>query len=135
MAGYSKTPTWEKLGIKEGMRVIHLHALENYSRVLGKLPQGAILEDRLRGNASFSHYFTKNKIELSNDFPKLKKALLPNGALWISWPKGASKVSTDLNDNIVREIGLGNGLVDVKVAAVDEIWSGLKFVSRLKDRK
>lgn len=135
MAGYSKTPTWKKLGIREGMRVIHLHAPENYPRILGELPQGAILEDKLRKNVSLIHYFTKEKSGLSRDFPKLKKALLPDGALWISWPKGASKVPTDLNENIVREIGLGSGLVDVKVAAVDEIWSGLKFVFRLKDRK
>ena len=71
----------------------------------------------------------------SGDFPKLKMALLADGALWISWPKAASKVATDLNDNVVREIGLKNGLVDVKVAAVDEVWSGLKFVYRRKDRK
>jgi hypothetical protein len=135
MAGYSKAETCKKLGIKEGMRVIHLHAPENYPQLLGELPQGAILQDKLRENATFIHYFTMDKGGLSNDFLKLKKALLPNGALWISWPKGASKVPTDLNENIVREIGLRNGLVDVKVAAVDEIWSGLKFVFRLKDRK
>jgi len=135
MAGYSKNPTWKKLGIKEGMRVIHLHAPENYPQLLGELPLGAILEDKLRKNASFIHYFTKNKSGLSSDFLKLKKALLPDGALWISWPKGAAKVPTDLNENIIRELGLRNGLVDVKVAAIDETWSGLKFVFRLKDRK
>jgi hypothetical protein len=135
MAGYSKTPTWKKLGIKEDMRVIHLHSPENYPQLLGKLPQGAILDDNLRKNASFIHYFTKDKSALSNDFLKLKEALLPDGALWISWPKGASKVPTDLNENIVRDIGLRSGLVDVKVVAVDETWSGLKFVYRLKDRK
>lgn len=117
------------------MRVIQLHAPENYRRLLGKLPQGAVLEDKLRENASLIHYFTKNKSALSEDFLKLKEALLPDGALWISWPKGASKVPTDLNENVVREIGLRSGLVDVKVAAIDEIWSGLKFVFRLKDRK
>jgi len=135
VAGYSKTPTWKKLGIKEGMRVIHLHAPENYPQLLGKLPRGAVLEDKLRKSASFIHYFTKDKSGLSTDFLKLKEALVPDGTLWISWPKGASKVPTDLNENIVRDIGLRGGLVDVKVAAVDEIWSGLKFVYRLKDRK
>jgi hypothetical protein len=135
MAGYSKTPTWKKLGIREGMRVIHLHAPENYPQILGELPRGAILEDRLRKNASFIHYFTKVKSGLSRDFPKLKEALVPDGALWISWPKGASKVTTDVTENVVREIGLKGGLVDVKVCAVDETWSGLKFVFRLKDRK
>jgi len=135
VAGYSKTPTWKKLGIKEGMRVIHLHAPEDYPQLLGELPLGAILEDKLSKNAAFIHYFTKEKSSLSSDFLKLKKALLPDGALWISWPKGASKVPTDLNENIIRELGLRSGLVDVKVAAIDETWSGLKFVFRLKDRK
>jgi hypothetical protein len=135
VAGYSKTPTWKKLGIREGMRVIHLHAPENYPQLLGELPQGAILQDKLSKGASFIHYFAMDKRGLSNDFLKLKKALLPDGALWISWAKGASKVPTDLNENIVRDIGLKSGLVDVKVAAVDETLSGLKFVFRLKDRK
>jgi hypothetical protein len=134
MAGYSKSPTWKKLGIKEGMCVTHLHAPEIYARILGELPQGAVLVNRLGRNAAFIHYFTKGKSALSRDFPKLKEALLPGGALWISWPKAASKVPTDLTDNVVREIGLKNGLVDVKVAAVDETWSGLKFVYRAQDR-
>ena len=117
------------------MQVIHLHAPENYPQLLGELPCGAILEDRLRKSASFIHYFTKVKSSLSKDFPKLKEALVPDGTLWISWPKGASKVTTDVNENVVREIGLKGGLVDVKVCAFDETWSGLKFVFRLKGRK
>jgi hypothetical protein len=133
--GCSKNPTWKKLGIKEGTRVIFLHGPGNYPQILGDLPRDAILENRLRKNASFIHYFTKDHCCLLNDFPKLKAALLPDGALWISWPKSASKVPTELDDKIVREIGLRNGLVDIKVAAIDEIWSGLKFVYRLKDRK
>jgi hypothetical protein len=135
MAGYSKTPTWKKLGIREGMRVICLHAPENYPRLLGKLPPGAILESKLRKNAALIHYFASESSALAGDFPKLKAALLPDGALWISWPKAGSKVPRDLNDNAVREIGLKNGLVDVKVAAVDQVWSGLKFVYRRSDRK
>lgn len=135
MAGYSKTPTWKKLGIKEGMRAICLNAPENYARILGELPQGAVLETKLRKRAPFIHYFSKDKSALARDFPKLKDALLPDGTLWISWPKAAAKVPTDLNENVVRETGLENGLVDVKVAAVDDVWSGLKFVYRLKDRK
>lgn len=134
MAGYSKTPTWKKLGIEEGMRAIHLHSPKNYPQILGELPSGAALEQKLTKNAAFIHYFSKDKGALDGDFPKLKSALLPHGALWISWPKAASKVPTDLNENVVREIGLRNGLVDVKVAAVDDVWSGLKFVYRLKDR-
>jgi hypothetical protein len=135
VAGYSKTATWKKLGIKEGTQVISLHAPETYAQILGELPRGAVLENQLGKNAVFIHYFTKDKSALNRDFPKLKKALLPDGALWISWPKAASKAPTELNDQAVREIGLKNGLVDVKVAAIDEVWSGLKFVYRLKDRK
>lgn len=135
MPGYSKNPAWKKLGIKEGTRVIFLHGPDNYPQILGELPRGALLENRLRKNSSCIHYFAKEQRRLLSDFSKLKAALLPDGALWISWPKGASKVPTDLNDKVVREIGLRNGLVDIKVAAIDEIWSGLKFVYRLKDRK
>jgi hypothetical protein len=133
--GYSKNPTWKKLGVKEGMRVIFLHGPKNYPQILGELPHGAILENRLRKNSSFIHYFAKEQRRLLSDYPQLKAALLPDVALWISWPKAASKVPTDLNDKIVREIGLRNGLVDIRVTAIDEIWSGLKFVYRLKDRK
>jgi hypothetical protein len=135
VAGYSKTPLWKKLGMKEGMRVIHVHAPENYSQLLGKLPRAVLLETKLREDVALIHYFAKTKSALVRDFPRLKKALLPDGALWISWPKATAKVPTDLSDNVVREIGLKGGLVDVKVAAIDETWSGLKFVFRLKDRR
>jgi hypothetical protein len=135
MGAYSRTPAWKKLGIRKGMRVIHLHSPRNYAEVLGKLPQGTTFDTRLHKDAALIHYFAREQSSLSYDFPQLKKALCPDGALWISWPKTASKVPTDLNDNVVREIGLKNGLVDVKVAAIDEIWSGLKFVYRRTDRK
>lgn len=117
------------------MRVIHLHAPQNYTKILGRLPQDAILSQRLHKDVSLIHYFASEESALSRDFPKLKEALRPDGALWISWPKAASKVPTDLTDNVVRAIGLKNGLVDVKVAAIDETWSGLKFVYRMGDRK
>jgi hypothetical protein len=87
------------------------------------------------GPLDFVQFFTKERAELEAEFPALKQAIASNGSLWISWPKKASKVATDLNENIVREVGLAHGLVDVKVCAVDEIWSGLKFVFRVKDRK
>ena len=80
------------------------------------------------------HCFVKNKRQAVNTIPALKHKISPRGALWVSWPKGSSGVSTDLNENVLREIGLKTGLVDVKVCAVDETWSGLKFVYRLKDR-
>jgi hypothetical protein len=90
------------------------------------------LSEKLGIKAGMIHYYTDSKSDLEKQFPALKKLLAADGTLWISWPKGKT---TDLNGNIVRDIGLKNGLVDVKVIAVDEIWSGLKFVYRLKDRK
>jgi len=101
---------------------------------LGELPAKATTAKLLKGPCDFIQFFTTDKSVLDSAFPKLKKNLELAGTLWISWPKGASQVKTDLNENVVREIGLSNGLVDVKVCAVDEIWSGLKFVYRLKDR-
>jgi hypothetical protein len=91
----------------------------------------ALPEDR---SLDFIHYFTKQRRSLEKDFPRLGRALNWDGALWISWPKGSSGVPTDVNENILREIGLPLGLVDVKVAAIDDVWSGLKFVHRVENR-
>jgi hypothetical protein len=82
----------------------------------------------------FIHLFTKDRAELEREFPLQARALAPAGMLWVSWPKGSSGVKTDLSETVVRGIGLGTGLVDVKVCAVDDVWSGLKFVIRLKNR-
>jgi hypothetical protein len=134
MAGYSKTPLVKKLGIKPGFRLILLDAPENYGQTLGELPENVTVADTLTGSFDFIQFFTTRKETLVGKFPQLKQALIPAGTLWFSWPKRASKVDTDLTENIIRDIGLDNSLVDVKVAAVDEVWSGLKFVYRLKDR-
>lgn len=133
-AGYSNRSLVEKLGIKPGHKVHIAHAPVDYRATLGGLPEKAVFSKSLDGTCDFIQFFTKEKAELEMSFPKLKKHLAANGSLWISWPKGAAKIKTDLNENVVREIGLRNGLVDVKVCAVDDIWSGLKFVFRLKDR-
>jgi len=135
LAGYSQKSLVEKLGIKGGCKILILHAPDNYERVLGILPPDIVVTNRLRGEIDFIQFFTEDSKELQKKFPALKKALAQNGILWISWPKGSSGVSTDLNGNIVRDIGLSHGLVDVKIAAIDETWSGLKFVYRLKDRQ
>src|SRR5688572_457594 len=127
MAGYSKTPLVKKLGIKEGFRVIILNSPENYEQTLGELPANVTLADTLVGPFDFIHFFTTQREPLATEFPQLKQVLAPAGMLWISWPKGSAKIETDLTRDIIRGIGLDNGLVDVKVAAVDEIWSGLKF--------
>lgn len=135
MAGYSKRSLVEKLGIKANSSVLILNPPPDYARTLGPLPAGVRVAGKLAANLGFIHFFTEQRAALERSFPDLKKSLSFDGVLWISWPKGASKVKTDLNENIVREIGLANGLVDVKVCAVDEVWSGLKFVYRLTDRK
>jgi len=123
-AGYSGKPLLQKLGIKAGMKIHVVNAPQDYPVIV--TGTGVPYD--------FIHFFSKERRELLKKFPELKKKLSQSGMLWISWPKGASKMPTDLSDNVVREIGLANGLVDVKVCAVDEIWSGLKFVYRLKDR-
>ncbi len=134
-AGYSKTPLVRKLGIKPGFKIHFSNPPDNLQSLLGELPDKTTTIVELNGLVDYIHIFTKSKDELQTQFPILKAALAQNGLLWIPWPKKASKVTTDLNENIVRDIGLQNGLVDIKVCAVDEIWSGLKFVYRLKDRK
>jgi len=134
MAGYSKRSLVEKLGIKEGHEAYIGNAPANYLKILGPLPAKTVLKKSLQGPVDFIQFFSKERSGLEAEFPRLKKNLAVNGALWVSWPKGASGVKTDLNENIAREIGLKNGMVDIKVCAVDEVWSGLKFVFRLKDR-
>jgi hypothetical protein len=131
MAGYSRRSLEEKLGLKPGMKAAILHPPAEYNLNLN----GATAVERLRAPLDFIQFFSKAKSHLERNFPKLKAALTSAGSLWISWPKGSSGVSTDLNEDVVRQIGLANGLVDVKVIAVDDTWSGLKFVYRLQDRK
>ncbi|MGC2694797.1 MAG: DUF3052 domain-containing protein [Candidatus Angelobacter sp.] len=135
MAGYSGTPLIQKIGIKPGHRVVLRNHPVSFVKDLGKLPEGAESSDRLSGKANVVVYFTERLVELEKDFPRLSAALVPDGMLWIGWPKKASGRPTDLTEDVVRKIGLERGLVDVKVCAIDETWSGLKFVIRLKDRK
>jgi hypothetical protein len=133
-AGYSRRTLCEKLGIKPGSRVVALGAPPGYPLLLGKLPPGATLHASLPAASGFIHRFVRRREDLAADFPRLARALTDDGSLWISWPKQASGVDSDLNENIVREIGLAQGLVDVKVCAVDDVWSGLKFVRRVENR-
>ena len=133
-AGYSRRPLAQKLGIKHGHRIAILNAPDNYRALLEPLPDALTWHDTLTGDLDFIHFFTDSHQTLAERFPALKAAIRRNGMVWISWPKKASKVPTDLNDAVVRAIGLSQGLVDVKVAAVDQVWSGLKFVYRTRDR-
>ena len=107
-------------------------APSDFGDALGAMPDG--VKPVTRGALDFAMLFVRKASELKKGFPRLRDRLESNGVLWVAWPKKASGVETDLSDNIVRVIGLDLGLVDVKVCAVDEIWSGLKFVRRLKDR-
>jgi len=134
MAGYSGTPLVQKIGIKPGHRIVLRNHPPSFLRDLGRLPEGAAATERLNGAADVVVYFTEKRSALERDFPALAGKLQPAGMLWIAWPKKASERPTDLTENVVRETGLGLGLVDVKVCAIDATWSGLKFVIRLKDR-
>lgn len=133
MAGYSKTPLSKKLGIKAGWQVRLVNAPDNFVDELQPLPDGVVFTDD-EGALPFVLLFALNSAELHTHLPQLKPQIFPKGMLWIAWPKKASKVPTDLTGDVVRQTGLDAGLVDVKVCAVNQIWSGLKFVYRVKDR-
>ena len=141
MAGYSKTPLAKKLGIKAGMTVHVVHPPDGFADLVAPLPEGAKIQPSaaadLPSEAQFVYLFAANRDALARDLPGAKKALAKDATLWISWPKKAAKklgVDTDLDGGQIRQTGLDVGLVDVKVCAVDEIWSGHKFVYRLADR-
>jgi len=134
MAGYSGTPLIRKIGIKPGHR-IHLHDHPaSFLRDLGELPDAVKLEQRLADSTDVMVCFVESEAELKKQFSRVTGKLAPDGMLWIAWPKRASGRKTDLTEDVVRNVGLKAGLVDVKVCAIDEVWSGLKFVVRLIDR-
>lgn len=133
MAGTSSTPLVKKLGITEGARLAVVAAPNGFAEGL-ELPPGVVLRNQARGRLDVVLFFVTRRAELTRRFPAMKRGLEPDGGLWIAWPKRTSGVATDLTETPVREIGLDNGLVDNKVAAIDEIWSGLRFVYRVDDR-
>jgi hypothetical protein len=133
-AGYSGTPLVKKLGIKEGFRAALVGAPDGFRRELEGLPRDVSFITSMHGQLDFVLFFAKTQTELVRNFSRLAARLAPAGMLWIAWPKKASGVPSDLSDGVVRQIGLDAGLVDVKVCAVNEVWSGLKFVIRVKDR-
>jgi hypothetical protein len=135
MAGYSGTPLPKKLGIKPGARLALIDAPEDFPATLGKLPEAVTTRTTARGPLDVMVYFATRLADLERRFDRLATALDPAGGLWIAWPKGSSGVATDLNENLIREVGLAAGLVDNKVCAIDDTWSGLRFVIRVKDRK
>jgi len=134
-AGYSGTPLNKKLGIKPGTRVKVRGAPAHYADLLAPLPEGAIASSRLRPPFDILHVFTKSRAKLQTELQLGIQEIPQDGALWVSWPKKASGVETDVTEDVVRELALPMGLVDVKVCAVDETWSGLKLVIRKALRK
>ena len=135
MAGYSGTPLPKKLGIRPQFKVAFFQLPGDIKAVLKKdLAECQVVKEGVDG-IDFAMIFIKSQAEMKEQFPRFARRLAPAGMLWVSWPKKSSGVTTDLDANVVREIGLHAGLVDVKVCAVTEVWSGLKFVRRTKDRQ
>ena len=134
MAGYSGTPLSKKLGLTDGLVIFVSNAPADYFDWITPLPKALTVRDKLTDEVDFIHMFVREANAFKKEFSKSKKHLKKTGMLWVSWPKKSAKVATDLDENIIRDFGLAEGLVDVKVCAVDNVWSGLKFVYRLKDR-
>ena len=134
-AGYSGTPLAKKLGIKSGFKIKTVNQPDNYFNLFPDLPSDLTEISDRKVKKDFIHYFAVNASQLKKDIKQLREEIEENGMIWISWPKKSAKTETDLDGNVVREIGLESGLVDIKVCAVDETWSGLKFVKRVKNRK
>ncbi len=132
--GYSSTPLAKKLGIKEGFKIRLVDQPDYYFDLFTDLPETlTILKDK-KTKKNLIHYFTKSAADLRKDIVALRNEIEPNGMIWISWPKKASKITTDITEDTIRELALTNGLVDIKVCAVNEVWSGLKLVIPVKDR-
>lgn len=134
-SGYSGTPLAKKLGIKAGFRIRLFNQPPYYYRLFSDFPADIKELTDKKSKKDFIHYFAKSLAQLNVDIKQLREEVEENGMIWISWYKKSAKIETDLNENIIRDIALNNGLVDVKVCAIDEMWSGLKLVIRLKDRK
>jgi hypothetical protein len=129
-AGYSGTPLARKLGIVAGTRVAALEAPPDYAALLAPLPEGVVFEPRAGAQTDVAHLFVREREELGRRLAVLRETLRADAALWISWPKKAAKVPTTITEDVVRELALPLGFVDVKVCAVDATWSGLKLVVR-----
>ncbi len=133
-SGYSGTPLAKKLGIKEGHKISVINQPEYYFTLFTDLPEIKIIK-KSKGKVDLIHFFVKEEKLLLRGIQNLKVSIEQNGTIWISWPKKAAKVETDITEDVVRNIALKNGLVDIKVCAIDEVWSGLKLVIRVKNRK
>jgi hypothetical protein len=133
-AGYSGTPLVRKLGFTEGMRVHYAGAPDHFARLVGVLPDGVRVLKRPAAELDLVMLFVTERAALARGLARLQPRLRPAGMIWVAWPKRASKVPTDITEDVVREVALPRGLVDVKVCAIDDVWSGLKLVVRRKLR-
>ena len=132
--GYSGKPLYQKLGIKPGHLVVPVNAPNDYKKLVEYESSDIVINPRARSQADIAHVFVTSRAELKKKLPGLMKVIKPDGTIWVSWPKKASKVATDMTEDAVRDVALPLGLVDVKVCAVDETWSGLKLVARVENR-
>lgn len=130
MAGYSGTPLVKKLGIKAGSEILLVGAPEGYLKLLEPLPDAVNFVSRLSGSTDIVHVFSARKAELETALSAFRRNMKPSAMLWVSWPKKSAKVPTDITEDTVREVALPMGFVDIKVCAVDDVWSGLKLVIR-----
>jgi hypothetical protein len=135
MAGYSKTPLAQKLGIKAGTKVAALNTPAGYRKLLAPLPADVSFTDKASAGADFVHLFVIERRVLAKELKRLRRLLDDAGVLWVSWPKKSSGVATDITEDVIREVCLPLGFVDVKVCAVDETWSGLKLMIRREERR
>jgi hypothetical protein len=134
MAGYSGTPLAKKLGLKAGQRVVFMNEPKGFSETLARDVPG--LRNWEKGDAwDYVHLFVATRTELTMFLPRMQRRIAEDGMIWVSWPKKASKVLTDVTEDVVREVALPLGLVDIKVCAIDDTWSGLKLVIRKENRK
>ena len=135
MAGYSGTALAKKLGIKVGSRVFARGAPANYEKLLAPLPDGVAIAARMSGDTDIAHLFANRRADLAREIKAVLGKMPQDGAIWVSWPKKSSKVPTDITEDTIREVALPLGLVDIKVCAIDDVWSGLKLVIRRENRK
>jgi hypothetical protein len=135
MAGYSGTPLAQKLGIKPDHTVATIGAPASYRKLLAPLPKGVSFTGEIAAGAPFVHLFVKERATLEKELKRLRTRLADTGVLWVSWPKRSSGVASDISEDVIREVCLPLGFVDVKVCAVDETWSGLKLMIRRENRR
>jgi hypothetical protein len=135
MAGYSGTPLAQKLGIKAGQRVVIVDGPAAYRKLLAPLPEAVSFSTKVDSGTTFIHLFVSERKTLEKELKRLRKLIADTGTLWVSWPKKSAGVATDVTEDVIREVALPLGFVDVKVCAVDQTWSGLKLMIRRENRR